>query len=489
MTRTDLSRRGVLGVLSGAGIAATAPKSWAAAAADWTIGVSNAPIEGFADSAMTRLHGRMPAHLSGQLYRNGPAWFRYGDEVTGHWFDGDGMVQRYDLTADGVRHSGRFVNTVKRRAEQTAGRFLMPGFGTAAAAGAPVTAQDDANAANTSVLKVGDELWALWEAGSPYRLDLDTLETRGPQTFRNDLKGMAFLAHPKVEPSGRIWSAGFAGKRAWIWQLDSLGGLERGEMIELPVAGYTHDWAVTERHLIFPLQPWVTGDHGQSIAERMVWRPEQGLQILVVDKADFSQRRIYELPAAFYFHTGDAWEDSDSTLHFDVCLANTPQFAAQGGHNIVRGKIDRNYAGADLVLVSLFPDGRAVTRPTGVTAEFPQTDHRVQGLRRDKVVHVHGETPGHPGARALALFDWKTGKRKVHDFGAAAMVEEALFVPRPGGSDELDGWLVGTVLDLKARATQLHVFDARHIDDGPVASWQGQHATPLGFHGTFVSGR
>lgn len=485
MTQFDISRRGFLGAMAGAGAAALAPKSWAAAAADWTLAVANAPAEGYADSTMTRLHGRMPQGLRGRLYRNGPAWFRYGDDVTGHWFDGDGMIQRYDLTADGVRHSGRFVDTFKRRTEQAAGRIMMPGFGTKAAAGAPVSAPDDVNAANTSVMRVGDELWALWEGGSPYRLDPNSLATKGPKTFRDDLKGMAFLAHPKVEPSGRIWSAAFMGKRGWIWQLDAQGGLERGEMIELPLPGYTHDWAVTERYLIFPMQPWVMDGMGVPISEHMQWKPDLGLQILVVDKADFSKRRVYELPAAFYFHTGDAWEDSDGTLHFDVCLTGTPEFGAKGGHDIVRGKIDGSYAGAELVLVSLYPDGRAVTRPTGVTAEFPQTDRRRQGLRRDQVVHVHGETPGHPGARSLALFDWKTGKRQVHDFGDAALVEEALFVPR--GPGELDGWLVGTVLDLKAKATQLHVFDAQHLDDGPVVSWQGQHATPLGFHGTFVA--
>ncbi|EGF91172.1 tat twin-arginine translocation pathway signal sequence domain protein [Asticcacaulis biprosthecium C19] len=487
MTNFDMSRRGLLGALTGAGAAAFAPKSWAAAAADWTIGVSNAPAEGYADSAMMRLHGRMPAGLSGQLYRNGPAWFRYGDDITGHWFDGDGMIQRYDLTGDGVRHSGKFVDTFKRRTEQAAGRIMMPGFGTKAAPDAPVSGPDDVNAANTSVMRVGDELWALWEGGSPYRVDPHSLATLGPKTFRDDLKGMAFLAHPKVEPSGRIWSAAFMGSRGWIWQLDARGGLERGEMIELPLPGYTHDWAVTERYLIFPMQPWVMEGMTVPISEHMSWKPEQGLQILVVDKNDFSKRRVYELPAAFYFHTGDAWEDSDGTLHFDVCLTATPEFGAKGGHDIVRGKFDSGTAGADLVLVSLYPDGRAVTRPTGVSAEFPQTDRRRQGLRRDRVVHVHGESKIHPGARALSLFDWKTGKRQVHDFGADAMVEEALFVPRPGGTEELDGWMVGTVLDLKAKATQLHVFDARHLDDGPVASWQGQHATPLGFHGTFVS--
>lgn len=484
---TDMSRRNLLGAAAGFGVLACAPKSWAAAAADWRPAFTNAPAEGYADSSMTRLQGRMPKGLTGQLYRNGPSWFRYGDDVTGHWFDGDGMVQRYALTEDGIRHSGRFVDTVKRRIEQKAQRIVMPGFGTKGAPDAPVTAADDVNAANTSVLRVGDELWALWEAGSPYRLDPTTLQTRGPKIFRDDLKGMAFLAHPKVERSGRIWSAAFMGAKAWVWQLDAGGGMERGELIDLPQAGYAHDWAVTERHLIFPMQPWVRQGMGGAVTDHMVWKPEQGLQILVVDKADFSRRRVYELPAAFYFHTGDAWEDANGTIHFDVCLSNSPVFAVTGARDIVRGQYGKDPL-TELALVSLHADGKADVHRTGASAEFPQTDRRRQGLRRDKVVHVHGEVAGRPGACAVAVTDWRTGKRQVHDFGADVIVEEALFVARPGGKEELDGWLVGTALDLKARRTQLHVFDARHVADGPVASWQGQHATPLGFHGTFVQG-
>jgi all-trans-8'-apo-beta-carotenal 15,15'-oxygenase len=486
---TDMSRRNFLGAVAGFGALAAAPKSWAAAAADWPIAFTNAPAEGFSESAMTRLHGSMPQGLTGKLYRNGPSWFRYGDDVTGHWFDGDGMVQRYALRPDGVRHSGRFVDTVKRRVEQKAQRIVMPGFGTKGAPDAPVTSADDVNPANTSVLHVGDELWALWEAGSPYRLDPNTLETKGPKTFRDDLKGMAFLAHPKVEPSGRIWSAAFTGAKAWVWTLDPRGGMERGELIDLPQAGYAHDWAVTERHLIFPMQPWVQQGMQGAFSDSMVWKPERGLQILVVDKTDFSKRRVYELPAAFYFHTGDAWEDANGNLHFDVCLTDSPAFAIRGARDIVRGQYNNaDYMTSELALVTLNANGKAEVLKTGASGEFPQTDRRSQGLRRDKVVHVHKETPGRPGACSIAVTDWKTGKRQVHDFGADIIVEEALFVARPGGTQELDGWLVGTTLDLKTRRTQLHVFDARHIDDGPVASWQGQHATPLGFHGTFVQG-
>ncbi|ESQ80260.1 carotenoid oxygenase family protein [Asticcacaulis sp. YBE204] len=492
---TDLSRRSFLSTVTGAGLMAAAPKSWAAAApsasGDWRLGVANAPAEGYAPSALTRLHGQMPKGLSGTLYRNGPGWFRYGDDVTGHWFDGDGMIQKYDLTASGVRHTGRFVDTVKHRVEQKRQAIVMPGFGTKGRADAPVTSNDDVNAANTSVLRVGDELWALWEGGSPYRMDAQTLLTRGPKTFRDDLKGMAFLAHPKVEPSGRIWSAGFMGAKAWIWQLSPNGEMEQGAIIDLPAAGYAHDWVVSEHYLILPMQPWVAKTRTPPFVDSLVWEADQPIRVLVVDKTDFSKRRLFELPSATYFHTGDAWEDSDGTIRFDVCLAKSPQFGATGARELVKGiyKGDE-HTEAHLALITLRPNGKAEMELTKASAEFPQTDHRVQGLRHDLVAHVGGYLKDRPGAHMLSTYNWRTGKSDTHDFGHDAIVEEALFVPRPatagGTGKEADGWFVGTVLNLKARATELHVFDAGNLKDGPVASWRSQHATPLGFHGTFA---
>lgn len=58
---------------------------------------------------------------------------------------------------------------------------------------------------------------------------------------------------------------------------------------------------------------------------------------------------------------------------------------------------------------------------------------------------------------------------------------------RPGGSAEFDGWLVGTSINFAAKATELHVFDARRVAAGPICTWRADVALPATFHGTFVS--
>ncbi|MBW8302493.1 MAG: carotenoid oxygenase family protein, partial [Brevundimonas sp.] len=105
------------------------------------------------------------------------------------------------------------------------------------------------------------------------------------------------------------------------------------------------------------------------------------------------------------------------------------------------------------------------------------------GLSRRFTLHTAEETPGRPFASGLGMTDWRTSRTRTFDFGAAHVMDEMVFVPRPGGAAEDDGWLVGPTLNLAARATELQVLDAARIEDGPVATWRADAALPVSFHG------
>ena len=189
-----------------------------AATADWSL--ATADVEGdVAPRALRLVHGRAPQGLSGSLYRNGPAKFRRPGGSSQHWFDGDGLIRRWRVQDGQASLAARFADTRKRRQEAEFGAMLMPGFGTVADPRAKIGSADDASPANTSVHKVGGRLWALWEAGSPLAMDPETLETEDFVTLRPDLKNMPFLAHPRIEPDGRIWNLGVNGRQAMVWRL------------------------------------------------------------------------------------------------------------------------------------------------------------------------------------------------------------------------------------------------------------------------------
>lgn len=446
----------------------------------WSLATADIEAD-IAPRAMNLIHGRAPAGLDGALFRNGPAKFRRPGGSAEHWFDGDGLVRRFAVRDGQVELSARFVDTRKRRQEERLGAMVMPGFGTPPDPRAEIGSPDDANAANTSVLMAGDRLWALWEGGSPVAMDPASLATDDYVTLRPDLRAMPFLAHPRVEPDGRIWNLGMAGGRAIVWRLAADGALEDATVIDLPRASYVHDFTATARHLVIVLQPWIQERQTMPFADGFAWRPERGTQVLVVDKADLSRRRVHEIETFGFFHLGDAWEDGE-TIRFDVAAHPDMSFAARGASEVVSG-VPLTGEPARLALVTLTPDGGGRVDRLPVIAEFPRADPRRAGLARDLTIHTSGDTPETPFARAIAVTDWSSGATRTFDFGPDHVVDEMVFVAKPGSGSERDGWLVGPSLNLAEAASELHVLDIARIEDGPVASWRADVALPAAFHG------
>ena len=460
----------------------------AALGVDWGLAFGDRDGD-LASAPMRLLSGACPEGLSGALYRNGPGKFRRPGGSASHWFDGDGLVRAFRVAGGKASLSARFVDTAKRRTDTAANAVVTPGFGTAARPGAKVTNNDDTNAANISVLALAGgkgkgALWALWEAGSPIAVDPADLSTLGVRTLRPDLAHMPFLAHPRVEPDGEIWSLGVLGDKALVWRLGADGALISAEMVDLPCASYVHDFTATSRHLILVLQPLLQEKPTLPYIDGFVWKPTQPTRILVLDKADLNDRRIYELPAMFAFHFGDAWTDPDGTIHFDACVSDDPTFATRNARQVLTGDWTP-LPPPRLALITLTRDRRATIERTDVVAEFPRTDPRHAGWPRAFTLHATKDA-GSPLFHGLATHNWKTGASDAFDFGGAHLVEEAVFVPRPGGGGELDGWLLAPSVNLAAKATELHVFDAGRVAAGPLASWRAEVALPVSLHGAWV---
>ena len=123
---------------------------------------------------------------------------------------------------------------------------MVSGFGTHIPGSDPVPADiDDVNPANISVLHFAGDLLALWEAGSPYRLDPETLATRGVKTWDTASTGRPFSAHPKVERDGSLWNFG----------IDPLKG-------ELTLYNVAADGRLLHRHVVNVEQLPPTHDFG-----------------------------------------------------------------------------------------------------------------------------------------------------------------------------------------------------------------------------------
>lgn len=259
-------------LLSGATALALAPtvlgEAWAGDAAafaaaqrksPWLAAWKSVGRESF-EPLTTEVEGRLPEGFAGTLYRNGPAWFERNGFRYEHWFDGDGMVHGWRFGNGRVTHRARMVATPKFTREQQAGKFLFPVAGTTVPDMQPVRNNDDANTANTSVMCLNGKLFALCEAGSAFELDPDELQTLGPVTWRQDMAAAPFSAHPLVDRDGTVWNFGsiglMGGSGLLLWHIGADGTLRKTQVIDTPVRGYLHSFAMTDKHLIFMLMPY-----------------------------------------------------------------------------------------------------------------------------------------------------------------------------------------------------------------------------------------
>jgi all-trans-8'-apo-beta-carotenal 15,15'-oxygenase len=85
---------------------------------------------------------------------------------------------------------------------------------------------------------------------------------------------------------------------------------------------------------------------------------------------------------------------------------------------------------------------------------------------------------------ALARIDTESGARQDFSFGPEFYIGEPVVAPDPDAPLAEDrGWVLSEVLDGKAGKSFLAVFDAGHVEDGPVAKLKLHEHLPMSFHG------
>jgi all-trans-8'-apo-beta-carotenal 15,15'-oxygenase len=438
------------------------------------------------------MRGKLPAALRGVLYRNGPARHDRGEQRYKHWFDGDGMVNAYRFTPQGISHHAKFVLTDKFLVEEKAGRFLLPAFGTIFPNTARVADADSMNVANISMLHHSDELLALWEGGSAYRVDADTLQTLGKKTWRADLAGMPFSAHPKVEPDGTLWNFGTVGNQNLLvlYRISAQGELQKVDALPVSKLPMIHDFAITERHLVFLLPPFKIDAEqlaaGESIASSYRWQPQQGMRVLTIDKNDWSKRRIYETKSGFVFHIANAWEDAQGVIRLSY-MRSDDDAVFMRGFEVMQG-LNTLSNRTHISLMRIDPQsGKVSEEKMPEEAEFPSVDHRYTGRRHRQLISLACQpSKASYGFDQVQRRDLVSGLVDRYHYGADMVAEEHVLIPDlSSASPEAKGWVVGTALDLKKKITVLSVFNAMALRDGPIVQASLPYALPLGLHGVF----
>jgi all-trans-8'-apo-beta-carotenal 15,15'-oxygenase len=497
--------------------------------ADWASAFRNVGRE-LESVPLGTARGRIPSELIGCLYRNGPGRLERAGRWVHHPFDGDGMITALRFEGGRASLSNRFVRTAGWQAEEEAGRFLCRGvFGTQKPGGMLANAFDLRlkNIANTHVVRLGDQLLALWEAAEPHALDPDTLETRGISMLDGVLKpGEAFSAHPRFDPGHhggpRMVTFGVkAGPTSTIRLMefatadDPAAGVRAGQLLaerrdSFRGFAFLHDFAITPNWAVFlqnaiafnPL-PYVLGQKGA--AQCLASRPGEAGQFWLIPRpgAAAASRHLRPLrvpaPPGFVFHHLNAFEDPstgdlvvDSIYYADFpSIGPGTDFRAVDFESIPEGQLLR--CRIDLE--------RAQSDPSGAVrhdwleqrcCEFAMVNPARQGLEpRYAWMAVAERERGNDPLQAIEKLDLTTGERRVWSAAPRGFVSEPVMVPRPdadpaaaGSSPEDDGWVLCVVWNGARCASDLVILNAADLSEQAVLELP--LAIPHGLHGSWV---
>jgi all-trans-8'-apo-beta-carotenal 15,15'-oxygenase len=146
-------------------------------------------------------------------------------------------------------------------------------------------------------------------------------------------------------------------------------------------------------------------------------------------------------------------------------------------------KVKHQRSCANQIRINL-TSNRVLMHKSPLNMEFPQFDQRHSTQQTAVQFGVTmNSNPNNREYDSISAYYANTGKLDSYSFGAGVVVEEPIFVAKDNGS-EGQGYLINTSLDYARGHTQVTVFDARHISDGPLALAKLPYYMPLGFHGT-----
>lgn len=432
--------------------------------------------------------GEIPKQLAGTLYRNGPnPQFPPLDERH-HWFLGDGMVHALRVEGGRVSWKNRWVRTRQFALERAAGRRLFSSF-FALDGGDPSVADEKRNVANTNVLLHHGRLLALEEGNPPIALDPASLDTEGPQTFGGRYDG-PLTAHPKVDPrTGELFFFGYqaggpASPQIAFGVVSAEGVLTRLERFDAPYAAMVHDFAITDRHVIFPVFPaTIDVERIMKGGPLIAWNPEKpsAFGVLARDGKGADVRWFRGAPS-YVYHFLNAFE-RDGKIHLDGCrYPRVPLFPNEDGTKA---------AGPDRAKLVRFTLGLADNSDRiaeevldGAPTEFARIDDRAAGREnRHGYFAATLEEDGGFAFDTIYHADLATGARRKWSPGGGAKVIEPVFAPL--GAGEGEGLLLTLVWRPETNTSDLVFLDAADVSAGPVATAQLPVRIPFGFHGNW----
>lgn len=432
------------------------------------------------------VRGHIPHDLRGLFARNSanPAHEPPGRY---HWFDGDGMVHGVSLEDGRASYRNRYTRTAAFEREQREGHALWGGILN------PVAPKDGPpikDTANTHLVPFGGGLLATWWlSGRPLVLSRE-LQTLGAPPFVEALSGLTVAAHPKVDPkTGELAFFGFQmHKRPWYWVgiADAQGRLTRVQEIETAGPRIPHDIGLTDRFVVILDMPLGWSREALRQGKRIIGFEREAPCRMGLWPRSGGEVRWFDIPPCYVYHLTSSYEEGSSVV-LTGCRIDDP---------IPEARDDRETS-PHLDIISLSPvtsrwrldlstGSASVETLDDVPTEFPRVNDATWGRRARFAYH-----PRIARTRALQFdgflkLDYEKNTQIARDYPGDWRGGEVVFAPKPGGAEEDDGYVLTLLAHRSEPRSELQIFDAKAVDQPPVAVVEIPHRVPLGFHAEWL---
>lgn len=447
---------------------------------------NNAPVYDEITASDMEVIGEIPKDISGNFLRVGPNPYYVPDPARYHIFDGDGMIHGVHIHNGQATYRNRFIQSPALTEERAEGKWLYPGlnmFGDYLAKGEmPATK----NSGNTAMVFHNDQLFAMMEGGTPYRISLPDLATQGEHDFEGTLTH-AFTAHPKVDAkSGEMMTFGYGIMPPFLTYsvVDPNGKAVHTTELTIPKPIMMHDCAITENYTIFPDLP-LTFDMQKMMAGGGLvnWDSENGCRIGIVPRqGDDSSIRWFDIEESFLFHVANSWEEGDEVV-FQACRSN------RGGIETLDGVDVRETLGQLHEWRFNMHTGAVSSRALDESyyCDFPRIHDDLVGRKNRFTYAARFRVEPMPTFEGEMKYDNETGQIQLHSFGEHCESGEAVFVPRTNATAEDDGYVICFVYDAQTGTSECQIIDAQRFEEPPVARIKIPQRVPHGFHAAWVA--
>ncbi len=320
-------------------------------------------------------------------------------------------------------------------------------------------------------------------------------------TFGGQLNEITpFSAHAKIDHrTGELFNFGVSfsatNPAMNVFRFSPDGRLLYRRRFPLPYPSSIHDFAISERYLVFYVSPLVLDMEaltrkGSSLMDALSWQPERGSKMMIASRETGEFVAAIDIGHSYCLHLVNAF-DQDGRLIVDVVEYEKPVYPE---YQVIPDLFSDTFGGHP-VRFEVDPAAPAIVSRRdlayGQSPDFPALDPNAIGHAYDSFWMLGISHSGRPGRKFfdhIVRVDWSTGQAETcHAPASCYFGGEPAFVPDPADPSRR-GVVICQQFDAARVVSSFVAFDAFHLAKGPIATMTLGSPVPPLFHSVFHVG-